>query len=71
MAYQPGRCLLLLRLKERGITQNEFAIRVQMPRSQINDYAFNRKTMSLKNAKSIAVELGCTIDDLYEWIHIP
>lgn len=71
MAYKPGRCLLLLRLAERGLTQQELASRLYMPRAQINDYAMNRKIMSLKNAKSIAAVLECRIDDLYEWIPVP
>lgn len=71
MAYKPGRCLLQILLSDRGMTQMELADRLGMPRAQINDYAMNRSFMSLKNAKSIAAELDCIIDDLYEWVHIP
>jgi DNA-binding XRE family transcriptional regulator len=68
--YKVGRCLLQQRLDELGMTQQELANKVHMPKQQISDYANNRVTMSLKNAKNIASALRCHIDDLYEWIPI-
>jgi DNA-binding XRE family transcriptional regulator len=52
------------------MTQQELANKVRMSKQQISDYANNRVTMSLKNAKTIASALRCHIDDLYEWIPI-
>jgi transcriptional regulator with XRE-family HTH domain len=69
--YVAGKCLLLRRLKERNMTQQDLAEKIQMSASQINDYIHNRKkTMSLSNAKTIANALDCTIDDLYEWVYV-
>jgi transcriptional regulator with XRE-family HTH domain len=62
--------LLQQRLQEIGMTQQELADKVHMPKQQISDYVNNRVTMSLKNAKNIASAINCTIDDLYEWIPI-
>ncbi|WP_088832606.1 helix-turn-helix transcriptional regulator [Paenibacillus tyrfis] len=67
MAYKPGRCLLHFRLKEVGMTPQDLADRIQMPRQQISDYANDRYKMGLANAKTIAMAIGCSIDDLYEW----
>jgi DNA-binding XRE family transcriptional regulator len=62
-----GKCLLLKRLNDRGMTQQELADKIPMNPQQINDYIHNRKTMSLKTARVIAKGVGCYIDDLYEW----
>lgn len=70
MAFLVGRCLLQQRLNEFGITQQQLADRLHMPISQISDYVNNRKKMSLRNAKSIAAEINCYIDDLYEWVPV-
>jgi transcriptional regulator with XRE-family HTH domain len=67
MLVRVGKCLLQDHLKKFGMTQQELANKLSLSRSQISDYANNRKIMSLKNAKSIAKVIGCTIDDLYEW----
>jgi transcriptional regulator with XRE-family HTH domain len=71
MAVQVGRCLLQKLLRERGLTQQDIANRLQMPRQQVSDYANNRIVMSLRTAKAIAYVLGCHIDDLYEWFISP
>jgi DNA-binding XRE family transcriptional regulator len=62
--------LLQQRLREIGMTQQELADKVHMPKQQISDYANDRVVMSLKNAKNIASAINCAIDDLYEWIPI-
>lgn len=67
MAFRAGKCLLRLRLKQAGITQTELAKRVNLSPQMISHYIFNRKVMSLENAKSIASVLNCNIEDLYEW----
>ncbi|MFE7820545.1 helix-turn-helix transcriptional regulator [Priestia megaterium] len=66
--YEVGKCRLKILLKERRITQNEFASMMGMSKQQINDYITGHTaTMSLKTAKNIAHKLDCSIDDLYEW----
>lgn len=66
--YEVGKCRLKILLKERKITQNEFASMMGMSKQQINDYITGHTaTMSLKTAKNIAHKLDCPIDDLYEW----
>jgi DNA-binding XRE family transcriptional regulator len=71
MAFKVGRCLLQQRLAEARMTQQELAEKIDMKPQQLSDYAANRYTMSLRNARTIAHALGCHIDDLYEWIEIP
>ena len=66
--YEVGKCRLRILLKERKITQNEFANMMGMSKQQINDYiSGHTATMSLKTAKNIAYVLGCSIEELYEW----
>jgi transcriptional regulator with XRE-family HTH domain len=66
--YEVGKCRLRILLKERKITQNEFATMMGMSKQQINDYiSGHTATMSLKTAKNIAHVLGCSIEELYEW----
>ena len=69
MAFRAGKCLLRLRLKQAGINQTELANRVNLSPQMISHYIFNRKIMSLENAKSISAVLNCDIEDLYEWEH--
>jgi Helix-turn-helix. len=68
--YKVGRCLLQQRLREIGMSQQELANKVNMPKQQISDYANDRVVMSLKSAKNIASAINCAIEDLYEWIPI-
>jgi len=66
--YEVGKCRLRTLLKERKISQNEFARMMGMSKQQINDYISGyTATMSLKTAKNIAYVLGCSIEELYEW----
>lgn len=67
MAFRAGKCLLRSRLKQSKITQVDLAKRVNLSPQMISHYIFNRKVMSLENAKSIADVLDCSIEDLYEW----
>lgn len=62
-----GRCLLKPILKDKHMTQQDLADRTGMSKQEINSYANNRRKMSLKSAKIIAIALGVKIDDLYEW----
>jgi transcriptional regulator with XRE-family HTH domain len=67
MAFRAGKCLLRRRLSEAGMTQKQLSERVNLSPQMISHYIFNRKIMSLDNAKSIAAVLNCLIEDLYEW----
>lgn len=71
MAVKAGRCLLQLRLAEAGLTQQDIVDRLNMTRSQVSDYAHNRRLMGLETAVSIAGVIGCRVEELYEWIPIP
>lgn len=62
-----GRCLLKPILKEKYMTQQDLADRTGMSKQEISAYANNRRRMSLKSAKMIAIALKIHIDDLYEW----
>lgn len=68
MAYRPGKCQLPRLLKEKKLRLQDLADRIGMSKQQLSDYANNRSTMSLKNAKTIAAALKVKVDDLYEWI---
>ncbi|TLS37775.1 helix-turn-helix domain-containing protein [Pseudalkalibacillus caeni] len=71
MAYKVGRCLLRKRLREVKMTQMELSLKTGIPLQQISDYVnHRRKSMSLNTAKTIATELSCNIDDLYEWVPV-
>ncbi|MEK3717972.1 helix-turn-helix transcriptional regulator [Paenibacillus sp. FSL R7-0333] len=67
MGYVPGRCLLKKRLREIRKNQQWLAEELNMPKTQVSDYVNNRKVMSLATAKTIAMKLGCYIDDLYDF----
>lgn len=67
VAVRSGKCLLRKRLKDASLSQAELARRLQMPVSQVSDWANNRKTMGLDNAKNIADILSIPMDSLYEW----
>jgi transcriptional regulator with XRE-family HTH domain len=66
--YEIGKCRLKKLLNERDLTQVEFARKMGMSKSQVNDYISGDTTsMSLVTAKNIAYMLGCSIEELYEW----
>lgn len=67
MAFSQGRCLLKLRLKEKGITQSELARRSKISRQMISQYANNKSKMSPAVMYTVAYVLECTMEDLYEW----
>jgi len=56
------------RLKERGITQSELARRTGISRQMISEYANNKSFMSPSVMKTISYVLGCSMEDLYEWV---
>lgn len=65
-----GRCRIQELLNAKGMTQQELAARTGMSKSFISDKVHNRGShgMWVDSAKKIATVLGCTIDELYEWI---
>lgn len=65
-----GRCLLADRLRRVDMTQQELSELSGISKTAINDYIHNRKTMTLKTAKNIALALNCNMDDLYEFKRI-
>lgn len=68
MTLQVGKCLLSEVLKEKNMTPQELAYKLDMPKQQISAYIHNKKVMTLRTAMTIALALGCNIEDLYEWI---
>jgi transcriptional regulator with XRE-family HTH domain len=71
MPYKAGRCLLSDRLKEADMTPLQLSEKTGIALSQLSEYLHSKRTMSFSNAKTIAEAVGCSMDDLYEWIHIP
>ncbi|MFD1416851.1 helix-turn-helix domain-containing protein [Oceanobacillus jeddahense] len=70
LAYKVGRCLLLQRLQDAYMTQQELANEMGITVQQINKYVHNRQKMSIEVAGNIAFILGCEIKHLYEWIEV-
>lgn len=70
MVVKPGRCLLTHRLNEINKTQSWLCEKTGMSRSQVSDYATNRKMMSYGTAMTIAEAIGCNMDNLYEKIRV-
>lgn len=63
-----GHCLLSSILKKKGMTQSDLAVMTGITRQEINSYVHNKRHMSLRTAKRIAIALNCAcIDNLYEW----
>lgn len=67
MAVIVRRCLLLPLLKQRKMTQQDLADRVGLTKQQVNNYARNRTVMSFEIAVNIAMILGCSPEELYEF----
>ncbi|WP_409346786.1 helix-turn-helix domain-containing protein [Paenibacillus sp. MBLB4367] len=70
MPYKPGRCLLVDRLRDVGMTQQELADKEGFTRQQISEYATGKRKMSYINAITIAEALDCHPRDLYELIPV-
>jgi putative transcriptional regulator len=64
-----GRCRVKELLKRANMTQLELAEETGLSKKYINDKINNRgpRGMTLSTAKKIAMVLGCTIDELYDW----
>lgn len=68
LSHGVGRCLLADLLRKAGMTQQELAIKLNIPKQQVNKYVHNKQQMSYKKAREIAYLLNCSMEDLYEWI---
>lgn len=67
MALQYGRSRLPELLKEKGMSQAEFARRMNKTAAYVSQIISGNSNFSLMSAKKAALILDCTIDDLYEW----
>lgn len=65
MAYLLGDCLLLDRLKEREMTQSEFARRIDCSRQFVSQLISGDAFMTLEFAINAAEILGCRTTDFY------
>ena len=65
-----GKCLLSDRLKYADISQQELAELMNMQKSRISEYVNNKHVMSYETAKNISVILGCSMDELYQWLTV-
>lgn len=70
MTYKVGRCLLRHRLKDARMSQQELAMKLGVTKQQIFKYANNERRMSLQTAMNVSSILGCSIEELYEWIEV-
>jgi transcriptional regulator with XRE-family HTH domain len=68
MGFKPGRCLISERLNDLRENQQWLSEKTGISKSQISDYANNRRYMSLGTAKTVAEALKCHIDDLYKFV---
>ncbi|MFU1797652.1 helix-turn-helix domain-containing protein [Paenibacillus azoreducens] len=63
MTLQLGDCLLLERLKEKGISQAEFARRMGITRQYVNKLIHRERTMSIEFAINAANILGIPVSE--------
>ncbi|MGG6312731.1 helix-turn-helix domain-containing protein [Paenibacillus macerans] len=67
MKLDIGRCLLRERLNDAGYTCDDLARLLQYKPERLLDYMENKRIMPLKVAVSIAYQLDCSVNALYEW----
>jgi putative transcriptional regulator len=65
-----GKCLLQRRLDEAGMIQQDLADKTGIDKTHISKFAHGERNMSLAYAKVISDSLGCSIEDLYEWVSV-
>jgi transcriptional regulator with XRE-family HTH domain len=72
VTFKVGKCRIQELLDAKGMSQQELADKAGMSKGYINDKIKNRGKhgMYIDSAKKIATVLGCSIDDLYEWIPV-
>lgn len=71
MAFIARRPLLKQRLKLAGKTQAHLARHLEVTRQRVNDWANGRRPIPFNTQKDIAEFIGCSIDDLWEWVEVP
>ncbi|OMD29161.1 hypothetical protein BJP48_18900 [Paenibacillus odorifer] len=65
MAFLLGECLLLDRLKDVGMSQADFAKRLNCSRQYVGQLVSNKARMSLEFAINAADVLDCSVKSLY------
>ncbi|WP_445323770.1 helix-turn-helix domain-containing protein [Paenibacillus sp. FSL R5-0407] len=65
MSYVLGECLLLDRLREKGVSRAEFARALKCTRAYVTQLINGDAHMSLTFAINAAHYLGCRVTDLY------
>lgn len=68
---QIGKSRIPEHLKRIGMSQAEYARRLNVSESFASQLASGDKTLSLIKAKISAHIFGCYIDDLYYWENLP
>ena len=68
MAYSRGRCLLQDWLDRRELTQTEFAIRSGWSKRMVSHFCNRTRMMSVEAMYTASLILGCTMEELYEWV---
>lgn len=66
LKYELGRCLLVERLQEAGMSLERLALELRVRHERLDDFIDNKRVMSLKYAISIADSLQCEVRSLYE-----
>lgn len=67
MRYAIERCLLLDLLKDRGLTQAEFARRMEVPRQTVTKWIKLQNIMELETVYRASRVLNCSMDAFYKW----
>lgn len=62
-----GRSRLPEHLKRAGLTQADFARRLDVSESYVSRVIAGKKKLSYERAKMAANILHCSMEDLYEW----
>lgn len=68
MALRIGKCRLRKLLSKANMNQTKLAIKSGVSRQMIVKYIAGSAPMPLEKAMNIAAVLGCSMEDLYEWI---
>lgn len=70
MIYTAGRCLIGDLLAKQGWTQMDLVRASNVPKSNLSDYVNDKHAIGIIDAKNVAEALGCSIEDLYEWVPV-
>lgn len=58
-----------LRLEKTGLSQEKFALKIEMDRTYLASVELGRRNISINNLKKIADGLGITLSELFEGIN--